>query len=410
MSTATSTATVFDADAILVGGGLANVLIALALKAARPNIRLLVLERGPALGANHTWSFHTTDVTPEQMAWLAPMIFARWPRQEVRFPSGGRVIETGYNSISSDKLHEVGLAHLGSAVRLNTDVPEVTPNEVTLGDGTRLRAPLVIDGRGALQKQPLALGYQKFVGLEVETARPHGQSHPVIMDATVKQQDGYRFVYTLPFSATHILIEDTYYSDTPNLDQPNLIEGIEAYAAAQGWTIANVVRREAGVLPITLAGRIDQHWRDMGDTVPRVGLRAWLFHATTGYSLPSAVRLAEMIAASPDLRSAHVAELIQRVSRSTWRAQEIFRLLNRFLFLAADPLERVHVLERFYKLPQGVIERFYAGNLRYSDTALLMAIMAAKPPVGMIRAIKCMTETSSWEFAARHRSTTSELG
>jgi lycopene beta-cyclase len=399
-----------NADAILVGGGLANVLIALVLKAAHPGMRLMILERGPALGANHTWSFHSTDVTTKQLAWLEPLIIARWQRQEVRFPAHRRILETGYNSISSERLHEHGVARLGTGVRLDTDVADITPDTVTLADQTRLSAPLVIDGRGALQTQPLALGYQKFVGLEVETAAPHGQSHPIIMDARVTQQDGYRFVYTLPFSATRILIEDTYYSDGPSLDQPGLAAGIEAYVAAQGWTIASVIRRESGVLPITLAGRIDQHWRDMGDALPRSGLRAWLFHATTGFSLPCAVRLAEAIAQSSELTSSHVAKLIQQESRSTWRKQEIFRLLNRFLFLAAEPLQRVRILERFYRLPRPVIERFYSGTLRYPDIAVLIAIMAARPPVGILRAMQCVTETSSWKFAARHGSTRAELG
>ena len=52
-----------NADGILVGGGLANVLIALRLHAERPDKNMLVLEQGSTLGANHTWSFHETDLT-----------------------------------------------------------------------------------------------------------------------------------------------------------------------------------------------------------------------------------------------------------------------------------------------------------------------------------------------------------
>ena len=187
-----------DADVILVGGGLANVLIALQLRAERTGINVLVLEQGSALGANHTWSFHDTDLSKEQLAWLEPLVIASWPRQEVRFPSGRRVLETGYKSISSERLHAFAMEILGPSVRLNCAVREVGGDFVTLTDGTAMRVPLVIDGRGALQQQPLALGYQKFLGIEIETATPHGQAHPIIMDATVPQTDGYRFVYSLP--------------------------------------------------------------------------------------------------------------------------------------------------------------------------------------------------------------------
>ncbi len=400
-----------NAGAILVGGGLANVLIALRLRAERPGTNVLVLEQGPSLGANHTWSFHDTDLTPEQLAWIEPLVIARWPRQEVRFPTGRRVLETGYRSISSERLHTVAMELLGPSVRLNCPVRDVGGDSVTLGDGTVLSAALVIDGRGALQQQPLALGYQKFAGIEIETAVPHGQAHPIIMDATVPQTDGYRFVYSLPFSPTRMLIEDTYYSDTPDLDAGSLGAGLEAYASAQGWKVDKILRREAGVLPITLAGDIDRHWRTMGQEIPRSGLRAWLFHATTGYSLPIAVRLAGEIARAPDLSSKAIARLIEARSRETWKSQAIFRLLNRSMFLAADPAGRVRILDRFYsKLPAASIERFYAGALRKTDIAMLMAIMATKPPVNIGRAIACLSEASSWEFASKQRASKAQLG
>lgn len=400
-----------NAGAILVGGGLANVLIALKLRAERPGTNVLVLEQGPSLGANHTWSFHDTDLTPEQLAWIEPLVIARWPRQEVRFPTGRRVLETGYRSISSERLHTVAMELLGPSVRLNCPVRDVGGDSVTLGDGTVLSAALVIDGRGALQQQPLALGYQKFAGIEIETAVPHGQAHPIIMDATVPQTDGYRFVYSLPFSPTRMLIEDTYYSDTPDLDAGSLGAGLEAYASAQGWKVDKILRREAGVLPITLAGDIDRHWRTMGQEIPRSGLRAWLFHATTGYSLPIAVRLAGEIGRAPDLSSKAIARLIEARSRETWKSQAIFRLLNRSMFLAADPAGRVRILDRFYsKLPAASIERFYAGALRKTDIAMLMAIMATKPPVNIGRAIACLSEASSWEFASKQRASKAQLG
>ncbi len=185
---------------------------------------------------------------------------------------------------------------------------------------------------------------------------------------------------------------------------------IHAYAAAKGWTISRIVRREQGILPIALAGRIDEHWRDLGDALPRSGLRAWLFHATTGYSLPCAVRLAEAIAQAPELGSAAIAQLIQRQSRQNWQSQSLFRLLNRCLFLAADPLARIRILEQFYRLPRPVIERFYAGALRYRDTASLVAIMAARPPVPIGRALSCVSEASSWRFAERQAGARSKLG
>ena len=44
-----------------------------------------------------------------------------------------------------------------------------------------------------------------------------------------------------------------------------------------------MVREECGSLPIPLGGDIGAFWRD---DVVRLGMRAGLFHPTTGYSLP----------------------------------------------------------------------------------------------------------------------------
>ncbi len=107
------------------------------------------------------------------------------------------------------------------------------------------------------------------------------------MDATVDQIDGYRFVYCLPFAPDRMFVEDTYYSDTPGLDVPAIRARIADYAQARGWAGAEVVRREAGSLPITLGGDFDAYWRSTGKGIAKAGMRAGLFQPATGYSLPT---------------------------------------------------------------------------------------------------------------------------
>lgn len=393
-----SNATVANADVILAGGGLANVLIALRLKALQPDIRTLIVERGPVLGGNHTWSFHDTDVSDHERAWLQPLITTHWNAQDVHFPGHRRHLETGYNSIASERLHDVALGALGpAAVLFGADIRDLTGQSVTLGDGRTLTAGAVIDGRGPVLDAPLALGYQKFVGLEVECTVPHGIRHPVIMDATVEQFDGYRFMYLLPFTPTRLLLEDTFYADGPLNDVERLRGTIRAYAEAKGIRINRVIREEIGVLPITLAGDIDKYWARMGPDIPRSGLRALLFHPTTGYSLGLAARVADMVANMRDLQPRAIAARIERFSRVVWADQRMFRLLNRMLFLAATPPERRGVLQRFYTLSEPLIQRFYAGRLTSADCA---RILSGKPPVPVTRAATAFSESGAWTFAA----------
>jgi lycopene beta-cyclase len=52
-------------ELILVGSGLANSLIAYRILREHPDFPLLVVERGASIGANHTWSFHDSDLTAD---------------------------------------------------------------------------------------------------------------------------------------------------------------------------------------------------------------------------------------------------------------------------------------------------------------------------------------------------------
>lgn len=376
-------------DVILVGGGPANGLIAWRLRQSRPDLRLLLVEQGETLGGNHTWSFYENDLTPTQLAWLQPMVVKQWPGYEVRFPTHSRTLGTGCYSISSERFHEVLSQELGDAVMLGAPVRIVDRNTVQLGDLT-LKAGVVIDGRGQQASAHMRCAYQKFVGREVLLDAPHGQAVPIIMDATVAQGDGFRFVYTLPFDTRRILIEDTYYSSQPGLDQAAVGNNIDAYIAARGWKTARVVREETGVLPIALSGDIEAFWRDKQDKLPCSGLRAGLFHATTGYSLPHAVRLADLVAGLEALDADAVYEVTKSFSVQQWRRQGFMRLLNRMLFHAAPPLQRYRVLQRFYKLPQQLIERFYAAQLTWLDR---LRILTGKPPVPVLSALRAAIQT-----------------
>ena len=377
------------ADVVLVGGGLANGLIALRLRALRPELRVVIVERDARLGGQHTWSHFASDVSPAIAAWLGPLIAHRWDGYDVRFPDHARSLTTAYASITSDRFHDVVAAAVGDGVLCGQAVRAISDDRVNFGAGDTVAAPCVIDGRGPAPSPHLVLGWQKFLGQELELATPHGLTRPIVMDATVDQLDGYRFLYTLPLSPTRLLVEDTRYSDGESLDRATLAADIAAYAAAQGWTVKAVVREEIGILPIALAGDIAAHWRDA--TTAQVGLRAALFHPVTGYSLPDAARLADEIAALPVLTTMTVRACVEARSKQRWRERAYYRLLNRMLFRAAEPGRRFVVLERFYRLSQGLVERFYAGRITLADKA---RILIGKPPVPIAAAMAVLFERS----------------
>jgi lycopene beta-cyclase len=380
-----------DADLILAGGGLANGLIAWRLMALHPELRVLLVESEGTLGGNHTWSFHEGDLDAAQHEWLAPLVVHRWPRYSVNFPGRNRTLESGYASITASRFDSVLRSALGSRACVGARVRSLTARGVTLDDGRTLSARAVIDGRGVRPSPHLALGYQKFIGQELRLAAPHGLAAPILMDACVPQQDGYRFVYTLPLSPDTILVEDTFYADGGHVDENRLRTNIRDYAHARGWRIAAVLREERGVLPITLAGDAEAFWQEAGG-IARSGLAAGLFNQATGYSLPDAVRLADLLAdhAASHWTAEALFELIKKQAMTRWKEQGFFRLLNRMLFRAAAPEQRWRVIERFYGLPQPLIERFYAGRPTSLDK---MRILSGKPPVAMGAALRAAFQT-----------------
>nr|WP_255720752.1 lycopene beta-cyclase CrtY [Acuticoccus kalidii] len=379
---------------LIAGGGLAGTLIATAFAARRPDVAITLAESGDRLGGNHTWSAFGTDFGPRERALIDPFVSHRWDGYDCRFTGGAFTYSTPYLSIASDDLDRVARHRLGDAVRLDTPVTALDAAGAVLADGSRIEADAVIDARGPRQLAGVTLRWQKFLGREVRLADPHGLTQPTIMDAAVPQLDGYRFVYLLPFGPDRLLIEDTYYAEDPAVDAAVLTERIDAYAAARGWTIRAEERVEVGALPLLLAGDLPTLWREAtAEGAVPVGLRAGLFHPVTGYSLPLAARTATRLAelAGP-VTTARLMAAVEGIARDHFARSAFDRMLNRLLFLAGPPERRHLVLQRFHGLPQPLIERFYAGALKRSDQA---RILAGKPPVPLLAALGALPERAA---------------
>lgn len=367
-----------DFDFLFVGGGLQSCLAVLALAHLRPEARVAVVEQAPALAGNHTWCFHAADV-PEVLAPIvAPAIAHRWDGYHVAFAEHGRSIDSPYAAITSTSLAAAVAALAAEPARpitlaLGVAATAIAHDRVELADGRVLRAPIVIDARGPghAPRDPNS-GYQKFVGLEVELARPHGLPRPMLMDARVEQLDGFRFVYVLPLSPTRLLVEDTYYSDTPTLDDDAIAARVRAYCAEHDLPIAEIVRVERGVLPIPL---------DLPAAAPRDpaaprlgGYAGGWFHPTTGYSLPIALRVAHLLATDASDAA------WDRLAAAHHRQAAFALRLNRMMFRWFAPDRRHHVLARFYRLPPDTIARFYALATTRGDR---LRIVVGRPPRGM---------------------------
>jgi lycopene beta-cyclase len=59
------------------------------------------------------------------------------------------------------------------------------------------------------------------------------------------------------------------------------------------------------------------------------------------------------------------------------------------LFFAAEPADRYRVLQRFYGLSAGLVDRFYADRLTRLDRVRLVT---GRPPVPFFRGLACLPD------------------
>lgn len=364
-------------DYVAVGGGLQSALLVLTLRAQRPQARIAVIEQGPRLGGNHTWSFHGSDLDAAAQRWIQPLVVHRWEGYDVRFPEFTSILDRSYMSINTARLHDVvqgQLAVEGSDLFTGCVASGVHSDRVVLEDGRELRAGLVIDARGPDSvERPAECGFQKFLGQELRLTRDHGLQRPILMDACVDQTHGYHFVYALPIAPDRLLVEDTFFNTSPEIHHDQSRRTMQEWCEARGWHMASVEREEEGVLPMPWSGSLPA----TGTGPIRGGYAGGWFHPGTGFSLPVAARLAQAIASLSiaDIRAGGLRPWFIEQQRQS----EYCHFLNRLLFRWYPPHMRQHIFARFYRLPDDLIERFYALRLKPADR---LRLVVGQPPRG----------------------------
>ncbi|MEM6468219.1 MAG: lycopene beta-cyclase CrtY [Planctomycetota bacterium] len=378
-------------DFVLVGGGLQSGLIALALRHYRPDVSIAIVERSSRIAGNHTWSFHTSDISERSGAWMQQLKQHAWDSYSIRVGGRERVIGIGYQTISSEHFANVLEASFetGHRCEILTDcnVAALSQDAVVLDDERELKAKCVIDNRGPdeatrshARSKAFPGGFQKFWGFELRLPKDWPEEGPAIMDDRVDQADGFRFIYSLPFEPRRVLVEDTRFSNTPTLDRSECFLQVDQYLrtmSAGRLTIeqCEILREESGVLPMPYEGFYPAGSQS---GVLSGGYRGGWFHAATGYSFPLAIRFAEMVATTPleQLRHTIAAEAKAECGRARFA-----RFLNRLLFELVSPRTRFQIFRRFYRvLSEDRIGRFYRHQFSWGDVA---RIVIGVPPTGL---------------------------
>ena len=127
---------------------------------------------------------------------------------------------------------------------------------------------------------PPGVMLQHFLGQEVRT--PHAAFEPgvaTLMDFRVEQSCGMHFVYVLPFSENHALVESTVFS-TATLDEGFYIRAIQQYLEThRGVREYEVCHQERGVIPL---GVLPPHQQGIAG----IGGNGGAIRPASGYAFP----------------------------------------------------------------------------------------------------------------------------
>lgn len=374
-------------DLVIVGGGLAGCLLLQALQHRHPHLKYLLIEQSDHVGGNHNWSFHDADLSEACKSWFLPLISHSWNGYEVSFPDYSRTFQNRYHCLTSDDLSKHVQASSEKYLLLHESVTDIKKGdncEITLSSGRKICTETVILAKGWDSKeQPTA--WQKFVGMQIELNEPHGLDHVLLIDARVPQIDGFRFFYLLPWSETRLLIEDTYYSSHTVLKVERIEQEVLHYLEQKKWHIKKVESKSHGMLPLMMNRPRGQKNKDF----PKIGAASGFFHPITGYTVPTLLRQIDAITEKSNLTMPSIMRALAQVEEDSKTRLRYYWLMNRLMFKAATPTERYRILSHFYKMPEPLIQRFYAGNTNLFDQ---LRMLAGKPPVPLKKAFQVFRE------------------
>lgn len=368
-----------DADVVVCGAGAAG--LSIAVRLARTDLTVRVLDRREGYGRDRTFSFFRGRAHPFEDA-----IARRYKAIEV-LGHGRRVARNvearPYETLPADRFYEAALRILARHDRVRLDLGVSIGAIRDLGshveietDRGALRTALVIDVRGELASTRKAgdVGWvQHFGGLEVEVEHPvFDPALATLMDLRVSQREGPHFVYVLPETPRRALVEDTYFGPQPRTME-EYEANVRAWLSERGAGAVSVLRRERGVLPMTTA----EPERGQG-RVLRAGLAGGSAKPSTGYAFTFIQRDADAIGQALsgwDRRS--VPAIPAARGKTSLFFDRVF-----LAYLAEHPTSAERVFVDLFAGTSGPsIARFLSEEGTPSDYT---AVMAAVPSAGVL--------------------------
>ncbi len=246
---------------------------------------------------------------------------------------------------------------------------------VTLTDGRRVRAELVLDARGSTPD--LTRAQQTAIGVVVRREQAPGLEPTWFMDWRrdngTGPGDAPSFWYVVALDAEHLLLEETCLVGRPALGWGELRRRLDHRLAARGVRLSGTEREER--VRFTVEPEPPPPV-ELGPPPVPIGARGGLMHPATGYSVALALRVADelsrAVAGGATSRPAVQAALWPRRAR---QAQALRRVgLTTLLRLPPDGV--ADFFEAFFALSSDLQRAYLSDRDRPVTVLRAMASMA----------------------------------
>lgn len=373
-----------DADAVILGGGLSG--LTLARQLAAHGRSSIVLEQRAGYQEDRTWSFWHEGNPP-----FANAVIGRWQAWSVA--DGARIAPRTSSQYDYMTLNSAGVykdltepllengsrsrLHLGVSVSREPRWDSVRKQWCVESPEGCICAPYVFDSRPWRHS---TTGYgQHFLGVELKTGRACFDHTAVqLMHFRPSPADGaVDFLYLLPFSPDHALVEVTRFSEqAPSEEEMAAWLETEINQLTRGGQISRL-RTERGFIPMQTAARnttLDRPEREGQDRhIPgycRIGLSGGGARPGTGYAFLRIQRMARELATQ--VRDGNSNPKVALDSQVTNWMDHIFLSVMRRHAQKAPGL----FYSLFTNVPEDRLERFLSDCPRHQDR---LAVMSALP-------------------------------
>jgi lycopene beta-cyclase len=366
--------TAADARYVVVGAGASGSLLVRALAEAGVPGPVVLVDDGSVPLDDRVWgSWRPSSVGPDSA------VGASWRRLVVA--STGSERELGlrrhcYVSVRGRDLRAATDAALDElrGVRLSTtttDVREQGDRAVVTTVAGEIAADAVFDSVGLRSTEPARpRGWMEFEGWEIESRRPAFTPDRVrLMDFRVRQTAGMAFLYVLPWTSNHALVEFTRFTGSPTGGGVEALGPVLADHLQGALRVGEyrVLRRESGSVPLRPRVR-----RPRTPHVLAIGAGAGLVRASTGYGYELMRRDADVIAAQ--LRRGTSPTGLRRSIRHRAMDEVFLELVRR------DPVALCSSLERLFAgNSTDVVLRFLNEETTPVEEARLVASLPTGP-------------------------------